>query len=87
MDDSVPKEEILKERASLVRDFEESTKIWIRDADGEAGMQSANRRSELATQLKANYWKLDPYVRARSVYDRQGVIKAGGSIDYYPREE
>lgn len=87
MEDSGSKDKILEERAKLVRDFEESTKIWIRDADGEEGKKAANRRSELASQLRANYWKLDPYIRARSVYDRQGVIKAGGSIDYYPAQE
>ena len=32
------------------------------------------RRAELIIQLSQNYWDLDPYIRARSLYDRLGVI-------------
>ncbi len=47
---------------------------------------SLNRRDEVIKSLSANYWKLDPYVRARSLLDRTGVIKEGGKIDFYPTQ-
>jgi hypothetical protein len=37
------------------------------------------RRDDIAHQLRDNYWKLDPYVRARSIYDRIGELKTPGA--------
>ncbi|KAK3177794.1 phosphatidylinositol transfer protein csr1 [Lecanicillium sp. MT-2017a] len=84
MEDAASKAMIMEERAGLVKEFEEATKTWIRDSEGNSGKQAAETRTEVARKMRANYWKLDPYVRAKSLYDRQGVIKVGGSIDYYP---
>ncbi len=44
----------------------------------------AQERRQLAAALRANYWRLDPYVRARTIYDRIGVIREDGRIDFYP---
>lgn len=33
-----------------------------------------------------NYWKLDPFIRAKSLLDRIGVIQDGGKIVFYPNE-
>jgi hypothetical protein len=33
--------------------------------------------------LKVDYWNLDPYVRARSLYDRTGALKSDGNVDWY----
>ncbi len=44
----------------------------------------AQGRGKLAAALRANYWRLDPYVRARTIYDRIGVIREDGRIDFYP---
>ena len=30
------------------------------------------KRDEVAEKLRSNYWQLDPYIRARSVYDKTG---------------
>lgn len=84
MENAASKAMIMEERAGLVKEFEEATKTWIRDSEGNSGKQAAETRTEVARKMRANYWKLDPYVRAKSLYDRQGVIKVGGSIDYYP---
>ena len=34
-------------------------------------------------KLRDNYWTLDPYVRARTILDRTGVIKGHGEVDFY----
>ncbi len=46
-----------------------------------------SRRNEVIKKLRDNYWTLDPYVRARTILDRTGVIKGGGTVDFYPDEE
>jgi hypothetical protein len=28
--------------------------------------------------------RLDPYIRARTIYDRYGMIKEGGLLNFYP---
>ncbi|OAA73752.1 CRAL/TRIO domain protein [Cordyceps fumosorosea ARSEF 2679] len=84
MQDTVTRDSILQERAGLVKQFEEATNAWLRDGANESGKRAREKRDSLATQLKENYWKLDPYIRARSLYDRQGVIGANGAITFYP---
>lgn len=78
MHDTAVKEQLLKERAALVEDFERLTQEWIKEPKA-----AEQRRSEIAERLRAGYWQLDPYVRARSLYDRTGVIRNGGQIQHY----
>jgi len=33
--------------------------------------------------LREDYWHLDPYIRARSYYDRVGMINPGGKLQFY----
>ena len=76
------------ERWEIVSKFEKETERWCRgesgggsdEKDGDAG----KNRTELAKELRSNYWKLDPFVRGKSLYDRIGVIKGGGEVDVYP---
>jgi hypothetical protein len=66
----------LKEREMLSRNYEEIVMEWIASAPSattEAAIRK--RRDETAELLQANYWKLDPYVRARTIYDRTGELK------------
>ncbi|KAJ6788910.1 hypothetical protein PWT90_00121 [Aphanocladium album] len=86
MKDTATRDNILEERSALTKEFQEATKLWIREADAESGKQAREKRDSVAIQLRDNYWKLDPYVRARSLYDRQGVIGANGAINFYPSE-
>ncbi len=39
----------------------------------------------MAERLAENYWRLDPFLRARSLYDRTGVIGLEGRLDFYPK--
>lgn len=79
--DTATRDAILDERKTLGNELFRLTANWIAQIDGES---SFNRRDEVIKSLSANYWKLDPYVRARSLLDRTGVIKEGGQIDFYP---
>ncbi|KAI9717235.1 MAG: hypothetical protein M1828_007256 [Chrysothrix sp. TS-e1954] len=84
MADESAKAELLKERWRYVEEYETETLKWCRGEGDEQAVKK--RRSELVANMKSSYWKLDPYVRAKTVYDRTGVIGAGGSIDMYPEK-
>lgn len=85
MKDDGARQELEGERARIVDQYESSILSWVRA--GEAAAESTEpwrrERDETAEDLRQNYWKLDPYVRARSLYDRQGVLLEGGKLDFY----
>lgn len=80
LQDTATRARFEKEREAIVREYEAATVRWAKT--GEEGLKS--QRLQLAEKLRQNYWQLDPYVRARSLYDRWGVIKGGGVIDFHP---
>jgi hypothetical protein len=84
MKDVETRDRLLAEREQQYRDFEEATARWIQNTDGEKVKDIKAERESVASKLSRGYWSLDPYVRARSLYDRTGVIKAGGKVDFYP---
>jgi hypothetical protein len=79
--DAITRESILAERKKLGDELFTLTAEWISSSKSDPWPA---RRDEVITKLRENYWQLDPYVRARSILDRTGVIKEGGSIDFYP---
>lgn len=81
MSDDGTKQRLLDERAAVVKDFESATQQWVQDP--QAGDSSKQKRNELAEQLRSGYWQLDPFIRARGLYDRTGLIKEGGKIQFY----
>ncbi|CAH0017510.1 unnamed protein product [Clonostachys rhizophaga] len=83
MKDTATRDKLLASREDVVKKFEATTLEWIKKHDGTDGSSLKSKREQLATQLREGYWILDPYVRARSLYDRTGVIKPGGSVDFY----
>ncbi|KAI3318854.1 CRAL/TRIO domain-containing protein [Xylariaceae sp. AK1471] len=71
-DEVEKKAEIQGERDELVREFELQTVEWAsKESDAK---DKASRRNELADQLSGNYWKLDPYIRARTYFHRVGMV-------------
>ncbi|KAJ6444742.1 CRAL/TRIO domain-containingprotein [Purpureocillium lavendulum] len=88
MKDTETRDRILKERKDLASQFEVATQKWIK-AEGNEADELRDERNRLAAELRNNYWKLDPYVRARSVLDRWGVLQGGKPVVWYPdvREE
>ncbi|KAL8679751.1 MAG: hypothetical protein Q9186_003967 [Xanthomendoza sp. 1 TL-2023] len=85
MTDESTTKRLLDERASAVKEYETITQEWISDPENRTALQK--KRNELAERLRSGYWQLDPYVRARSLYDRTGMIREGGVIQYYGKPE
>ncbi|KAI9723576.1 MAG: hypothetical protein M1812_000876 [Candelaria pacifica] len=86
MADRDRKDSLLQEREALFREFETATLAWIGESvasDEFRGLQ--NRRDNIAGNLRANYWRVDPYIRARTLYDRLGIISDDGQIEPYPK--
>ena len=77
MKDTATRDAIKKERRGISDEYEKATTAWAKDGKAE----SQAERQRLKDALRDNYWKLDPYVRARSLYDRMGLIPEanGGS--------
>ncbi|KAH6886478.1 hypothetical protein B0T10DRAFT_81685 [Thelonectria olida] len=79
MKDTATRDRLLAAREELVKKFEHATRQWIRTPDEVIKAE----REHLSKQLREDYWNLDPYIRARTLYDRQGSIQGGGKTDWY----
>lgn len=79
MKDTATRDRLLAGREELVKKFEHATRQWIRNPDEAIKAE----REQLAKQLKEDYWNLDPYIRARTLYDRQGSLLEGGKTNWY----
>ncbi|KAI9373933.1 CRAL-TRIO domain-containing protein [Aspergillus egyptiacus] len=91
MADVATRDALLAERQSVGEQFLDATARWIAASQGGGGgddriqMERMHRlRDGMAERIRRNYWDLDPYVRARNVLDRTGVILEGGCVDMYP---
>lgn len=82
MKDTATRDRLLQGREELVKKFEAATLQWIQEPEGDKGKEIKAKRHQLAGELRDDYWRLDPYIRARSLYDRQGVLQAGGRVDW-----
>ena len=82
MADTATRDQLQQERTSVVKDFEMATRDWV--AGPPSNDELRTRRNEVAEKLKTGYWELDPYIRARCLLDRTGVIRKGGRIEFYP---
>lgn len=83
MKDTESRDKMLAAREKLVEDYEKATIDWIHDTSTNS-TEIKTRRNVIAEKLRENYWRLDPYVRARSYYDRVGMINPGGRLQFYP---
>lgn len=82
MADTATRDRLLDARRQLIEEYERETIGWIKSDGGDAAARK-EARNATAARLRENYWDLDPYIRARSVYDRMGMIKPGGALDLY----
>ncbi|KAG0089932.1 hypothetical protein BGZ93_009588 [Podila epicladia] len=71
--DLVKKEELLTERHGLENKFDAATRAWIKNIDG----KNSSDRDDIAKELREQYTRLTPYVRAANLYQRWGVAKDG----------
>ncbi|CAG8506835.1 3193_t:CDS:2 [Paraglomus occultum] len=78
MADTKTKENKLKIRRDLESKFEESTRKWLADPSP----TNIKERQELKKKLREAQIQLDPYIRARTLYHRIGVIKDDGGCDW-----
>lgn len=85
MKDTTTRDKLLAEREHIYRAFEETTAQWVLSNDAEQVKTVREKRENIAKQLREHYWRLDPYVRARSLYDRSGMLRANGTVDFYPK--
>ncbi|TWU70776.1 hypothetical protein ED733_001133 [Metarhizium rileyi] len=84
MNDTETRDRLLAERRELSLQFEDLTKEWVMNAQlSEKARQICDRRNQCVEELAANYWRLDPYVRARSLYDRLGYFRGANGVDWY----
>lgn len=77
------KARLLAERETQVSDFQRDTWEWIQHGEESEGVKAKVRRDEIAGKLREGYWKIDPWVRARSWYDRTGLFGEGGKLTFY----
>ena len=80
MNNTAAKEEVEATRKQQIAEYEGKIFEWIQGASNQP------QRDELAQNLRATYWKLDPLIRARSLYDRTGMLQKDGTINYYPSQ-
>jgi len=83
MQDHEVSQRLQAQRQELAKKYEEVVLEWVgegvpTEGAGKSADELRKRRDEIALQLRDNYWELDPYVRARSVYDRTGELKTPG---------
>ncbi|KAJ5679770.1 CRAL-TRIO domain-containing protein [Penicillium macrosclerotiorum] len=87
MEDTETRDKLIAERQILAKEIQDITIEWIRASykkESEAVAAAREKRSGLIEQLRTQYWVLDPYIRARSLYDRLDIIKGDGKIEFYP---
>lgn len=87
MKDHETKQKLQDERDADVLEYQKKTFDWIQNGGGEDGQKIKEQRDEIAARLHHNYWRLDPYIRARTLYDRVGMIERSGKINFYPSHE
>ncbi|KAI1337934.1 CRAL/TRIO domain protein [Xylariaceae sp. FL0016] len=85
--DAITKDELMKERNEMANELLETTRLWLdslsaKDTEKAATQQS--KRQSFIEALRQNYWRLDAFVRSRSLLDRTGVLKPGGVVNLYP---
>lgn len=86
---SPTREFLASQRQRIGEDLLEATRLWLQTIamrDGIGLAVQEDRRAELIEELRLNFWKLDPFIRARCQLDREGVIVSDGigTIDFYP---
>ncbi|OJD38074.1 cral trio domain-containing protein [Diplodia corticola] len=84
MKDAAAQDQLQRERDDVVANYERATATWVRGSS-EDEAQCKREREELTEKLRENYWKMDPYLRARTLYDRNGDLGPTGKLDFYKK--
>lgn len=81
--DEATRDSLQDERSEIVRKYESTILSWIHAPEGKTIEERRKERDAVAEELRSNYWKLDPYIRARTLYDRIGILEDGGKLNFY----
>ncbi|KAF9358913.1 hypothetical protein BGX34_008648 [Mortierella sp. NVP85] len=71
--DTAAKDVLLAERKGLEERFDAVTRNWIKNING----QNSAERDTIASELREQYTRMTPYVRAKNLYQRWGVANQG----------
>ncbi|KAK6217784.1 hypothetical protein LQW54_003293 [Pestalotiopsis sp. IQ-011] len=83
LEDVETRDEIQKERNELIMEFERETAQWASmGTDSNSISEKQSNRKDVADQIRQNYWKLDPYIRARTYHQRVGIVDEEGNVDF-----
>ncbi|KAK6544167.1 hypothetical protein TWF694_000874 [Orbilia ellipsospora] len=85
-EDLAEKSKLEDERKKIIEEYEKNTRDWIKeDSKGSSEHTDVkDERSGLRERLKGNYWGLDRFYRAKTYYDRIGMVGKNGDVDFYP---
>jgi hypothetical protein len=81
--DEKTREELQARRSEMVKKYESTILDWIHKPEAKSMDDRRQDRDTVAEELRQNYWTMDPYVRARTLYDRVGTIQEGGKLNFY----
>jgi len=84
MSEEAPRIKLEAERKEDVLLFQQKTFEWIATAGGADSAAIKSERDAVAKRLQDDYWQLDPYIRARTIYDRMRMIQGPGEVNFYP---
>lgn len=87
--DTATRDSIIAQRKLISDEFENITLAMVAAAHAknhELVSSHKEKRADVIKQLQENYWQLDPYIRAVSLYDRLGILQPGGKVDFYPQK-
>ncbi len=90
MDDTETRDKLVAERQVMAKEIQDATIEWLRAShkkETDAMKAAKEKRDGLIEKLREQYWVLDPYIRARSLYDRLNIIQGDGKIEFYPESE
>ncbi|KAK6532694.1 hypothetical protein TWF281_006872 [Arthrobotrys megalospora] len=80
MDDLDEKQSVENIRKDIIAQYEKSTERWLKEESKSGIAEVKDERHKLMARLKQNYWALDKFVRARTYYDRIGVLGSRGEL-------
>jgi hypothetical protein len=87
MADTETRDSLMYERMMIGLRMFAATAAWIsatdysKDKEGKEKVEEIKaRRNDIIEEFRQNYWKLDPYIRARALIDRAGVLKQDGTV-------
>ena len=87
MEDTATRDSLMYDRMMIGIRMLAATAAWVSATTFAEGKEDPaavdelkSRRNAVIEEFRVNYWNLDPYIRARALIDRTGVLKEGGTV-------